>query len=81
MKPKARKYALAVDRGSFMAWVQGVLLDRDRSGKCLVGDHVDHEKVGKALDAGEVVLMTVGGKPFSTLKLEEGGYRERPIVA
>jgi len=70
---------LIVNRGDFMAWTEGSLLERDAKGVCLVSDNIDHEKVEQLLDAGETVGLSVNGRLFSTLSLEERGYVEKLV--
>jgi len=59
---------IVVDRAGFMAWVEGKLMTRDRSGKVTVGDTLENEEAEKVLDAGGTVVLTVQGKLFSTIR-------------
>jgi hypothetical protein len=59
---------LVVDRDSFMAWMQGILLERDAEGYVLVGDSVDNERAEDALEKGETIGLTVDGRLVSTLR-------------
>ena len=68
---------LCVDRASFIAWTEGVLLSRDAAGRCVVGDNADHEKVEDILEAGGEVGLTVRGKLVSILKLVDDEYQEQ----
>lgn len=67
---------LVVDRSSFRAWAQGVLLDRDAEGRCIVGDNADHDEAERRMEAGETVLLVVNGVVVSTMRLKDGSYTE-----
>ena len=68
---------IAVNRGDFMAWVAGDLLDRNAEGVCLVGDRLTHEQAQAAMDAGETIELMAGGRVVSLMSLGEDGYVER----
>jgi len=68
---------LFVERRAFMAWVDGVLLDRQRDGTVVVGDLRIHEEAEKLMMAGGIVGLLVDGKPASTMTLEDDGFVER----
>lgn len=69
---------LIVDRESFIAWTQGVLLERDADGTMVVGDDIRNEQAEYALEKGETIGLTVGGKLVSTMSYdsEADGYVE-----
>lgn len=68
---------IIVDRESFIAWTQGILIHRTKN-KLIVGDNTKHEVAEKLLEQGETIGFTVNGELFSTMKLEDSGYVERP---
>jgi hypothetical protein len=70
---------ILVDRRNFLRWVDGDLLIRDRKGRCLVGDHIDHEKAQAAMDRGEVIGLTNQGQVVSTMRLTPEGYVEEAM--
>jgi hypothetical protein len=60
------------NRRLFMAWCDGILMDRDAKGKCLVLDgsrlEKDFEAAEVAMDRGERITLTDdAGKPVSTM--------------
>lgn len=68
---------LIIDRKNFIAWTEGILLDRDEHGRvCVVGDNEIHERAVAAMDAGETIGLTVGGKIVTSMRLTDGGYEE-----
>lgn len=71
--------ALTVDRESFIAWTQSILLDFS-DGCGVIGDHVDHPRAKRLLDDGQTVQLTVDSRPFSMLRLVKGkGYVETKL--
>lgn len=66
---------LYVDRSSFVAWTQGILLDRKGLGM-IVGDDVRNERAERVLEQGGTVILTVDGAPFSRMVNGEDGYYE-----
>lgn len=66
-----------VDRDSFISWTQGILLDRDNSGKCVIGDNIAHEEAQERLDKGEIVGLSVKGVIKTTIQLVDEAYREK----
>lgn len=68
-KAKPFKADITVDRDSFIAFTEGVLLYRTKDA-CIVGDDTKHKQAEKLLEESGVVLLTVRGKPFSTLRLD-----------
>jgi len=58
-------------------------MDRDADGNVFICDHIaaDMDAAARSLDAGGKVTLTVGGKPFSTVELNEDGthFGERRI--
>lgn len=81
------KKRLSIDRDVLMGWVDGILVDRKRDCSCLVLDGADVDRKCKAaeeaMDAGETIYLTQGGKTVSTMKLEgegdKAGYVEEAI--
>lgn len=70
---------LIIDRESFIAWTEGVLLDRDENKKVLVGDDTKNVRAEAALQKGKIVGLTVAGKLVSMMSLEKGKYVERAV--
>jgi len=67
-----------VNRLEFMGWVQGMLMDRDADGKVFVVDEKKCEEAQRLLDDGERIGLTGSNDEIiTTMKFEEGGYRER----
>lgn len=64
----AADLAIVVDRLSFRAWTEGMLLDRGASGTCVVGDNVDHERAEDLLYEGKAIGLLVKGKLWSTMR-------------
>jgi len=71
---------IIINRASFIAYTQGVLMDF-KDGTGVVGDNINHERAEEALNNGETVGLSVGGKLFSTIALdkEAGEFREQEI--
>jgi len=69
---------LYLDRASYMAWVDGVLLDR-RGDSVLVGDNVKHDQSEQVLREGGRVILTIDGEPVSEMIETEDGYYEREL--
>lgn len=74
--PGPPKLVISVNRADFIAWTEGELFQRDAQGRCLVGDHEDHERAQCILDTGGVVGLLVEGRLVSTIRLTEAGYVE-----
>jgi hypothetical protein len=75
--------AIRVNRHLFMAWTEGVILDRDRKGNCLVTDHLDGKFTAaeKAMDRGETIYLTDDdGKVVTRMRVEGDGYVESGVV-
>ena len=66
-----RKFAIVVDRDSFIAFTQGILLSRDRNGYVVVGDDPNNQAAEDFLRAGKEVLLTVHHKPYSILRYDK----------
>lgn len=62
-----------------MAWLDGTLLERNSKGEVRVGDKVENDEAEQALQNGETVGFTVGGKLVSTMKLEGGTIVEKLV--
>ncbi len=69
---------LYLDRASFIAWTQGILLDLKR-GCGVVGDHRDHDRAEQVLKQGGRVFLTVRGRPVSEMVEDHDGYHERAL--
>jgi hypothetical protein len=67
-----------IDRHGYMLWVSGILLDF-RNGKDIVAPQLDCEAVDKALENGEKIAFTTGGKIVSYAQLENGVIIEKLI--
>lgn len=67
---------IVVDRDDFIAWSQGILLDRKSDGSTTVGDRSIHEKAKDAMDKGEIIALTMAGRIVSYMKVEEESYEE-----
>jgi len=72
---------IVVDRAEYMAWCEGILLDRKADGSMVVGDQANHEKADEALADGEPVGMTVNGNLISVIQFDEEqeAYVEKEI--
>lgn len=72
---------LIVDRDSFIAWTEGTLLERRIDGTFVVGDDETNERAEKALEAGETIGLTIGGRLESTMAFDEaqGDYVEKEV--
>lgn len=66
---------LYLDRDSFIAWTQGVLLDF-KHGVGVVGDNINHERAEQVLREGGQVFLTINGEPVSELVETEEAYEE-----
>lgn len=67
-----------IDRFELMAWISGTVLSFEKG----VGFAVDEnhcKEVEDALNRGETVLLTVGGKVVSQMKLFDGAYQEEVL--
>ena len=71
---------LVVDRNSFMAWVGGALLIRDRAGSCIVGDDVRNEEAEAAMQRGETIGLSVNGRIVSTMRDIGDAYEEEIVI-
>jgi len=67
---------ITVNRNNFIAWTQGLLLDRAGDKILSIGDDVAHEHAAAALDNGETIALTIRGEVVSTMRLEDNGYTE-----
>jgi len=67
---------LTCDRQSLIALTQGVLLDRGADGRCRVGDKAECYDAIAALDRGETVALTSGGRIVSTICELDGVFEE-----
>ena len=77
-KKEKKPEELFLDRASFIAWTEGVLLSF-KNGRGVVGDHVDHERVEPVLKAGGRVFLTVRGKPVTEVVVTKRGFVEREL--
>jgi hypothetical protein len=77
-KPPAKKL-LTVNRRLFQAWTEGIILERDAKGSCLVTDDREEEfqAVVSALEAGETLYLTDDRGQIRTQITGDGkGYTE-----
>jgi hypothetical protein len=70
-----------LNRDLFIKWSIGTLLERDKTGKCLVLDGSDFSKqceaAEAAMDAGDTIYLTdENGKLITKMFLTEAGYSE-----
>jgi hypothetical protein len=79
IKKTSSEQPITVNRNSFIAWTQGILLDRDSKGSVLVGDDIKNELAEKALKEGKPIWLTDGGKIISQMKLDINGFQETLI--
>lgn len=67
-----------LNRDLFITWTTGVLLDRDKNGKCLVLDGSDFkakcEAAERALESGETIYLT-DGRGCLVTKVYDSGER------
>lgn len=73
-----------LNRELFIKWTKGILLERDRAGKCTVLDGSDFnercEAAVKALEEGHTVFLTErSGMPITRLSLKDGAYVEELV--
>lgn len=68
---------VVVDRDEFIAWVNGVLLSRDAAGRTVAVHDALCNAAEDALEKGEAVLLTTGGRVVSTIQKNDGSYVER----
>jgi len=72
-----------LDRRLFIMWVEGVLLDRDAKGNCVVLDGSDFAKraevAEKAMENGETIYLTVNGKCVTKMYDDGEGYVEEEV--
>jgi hypothetical protein len=68
---------ITVNRMDFMAWTMGELMDRDSSGRVVIGDNINHEKAEAAMLNGETIAMVNKNKQVvSYMHLTEEGFVE-----
>ena len=75
---------LELNRTLFIKWTEGILLERDRNGKCIVLDGAHHfealcEQAVLSLNKGETVYLTEGGRRVTQLTQQEGAYVEKEV--
>jgi hypothetical protein len=63
--------SIIVDRANFIAYANGILLERDASGRCIVGDSLNHERAEKLLSEGHAIALTSSGVTVSTMMAEK----------
>ena len=78
---RARPEVHELNRRLFIKWSQGILLERDRSGKCIVLDGSDFAKrceaAEAALERGGVLYLTDDrGKRITQVTSDGKGYEE-----
>lgn len=73
-----RAIMIIVDRNSFIAYSEGILMDF-HEGKGVVGDSLKNEEAEAAMERGETIGLMVGGELVTTMKLEDGGFVETLI--
>lgn len=69
---------IVVNRTLFMAWVDGILLDRNRKGQCIItDDKILQEKfkaAEKAMDDGQTIYLTNdAGRIITQMRVEGAG--------
>jgi hypothetical protein len=67
---------ITVDRDSFIAFTRGVLLDRDRECRVLVGDDMRNQLAVAALERGETVRLKSGDRVVSEVREINGVFTE-----
>ena len=70
---------LIVERSSFIAWTQGILLDFSM-GRGIVGDSADNEEAEKAVRRGERVGLTINGRLHSVIQQDGEKFVEKKIA-
>lgn len=68
---------IIVDRNSFIAWTEGILMERAGDKILKIGDNIKHEEAEEALNQGEKIGLTVKGELISTMSLTEHGFSEK----
>lgn len=54
-----------------MAWMDGILLDRDAEGNVVIGDNVDNPKAEEFVNNGEPVFLTNNGEIITVIFLNK----------
>jgi hypothetical protein len=68
---------IKVNRGMFICWTEGILMDRDKDGNVIAVDEIRCGEAEKALNRGETIaLCDVNWDVVSTLSLKAEGYIE-----
>ena len=61
------------DRASFIALYNGVLISRDATGRCVVGDRLECYRAREVLEAGGIVQLTIDGVVVSSIARRANG--------
>lgn len=61
---------IVIDRTEFMYWVEGYAIYRTKTRMVMPND-LQCGRADRVLKKGGTVMLTVKGKPFSTLKLDK----------
>ena len=67
---------IVVDRTDFIAWSEGLLLERKGQYITALGDQEIHERAQEALDRGEAIALTINGEIVTNMKMIDGSYTE-----
>jgi hypothetical protein len=70
---------IIVDRNSFQAYASGILLDRDKQGRVLIGDTVENHEALAALERGETIYLSVNRQIVSEMREVADVFEERCI--
>lgn len=73
------KGALTVERDQFIAWTEGILLDRNEEGEVLIVNELACSRAEKAMEQGETVYLTQDGKIVTKMHLAPEGFIEEHI--
>lgn len=77
VKPEIK---MTVNRSNFMAWVDGDLLIRDASGKCIIRYDITHERAEKIMDEGGTIGLTdSNGIIISIMSVIDECYEEKLV--
>lgn len=65
------KLPFTVDREQFIAWTEGILLDRNEKGEVLLVNEKNCKEADDRLNNGEEVYLTVGNEIVSKMYLNK----------
>jgi hypothetical protein len=69
---------ITVDRNQFIAWTEGIFLDRNAN-HCLAVDEEACEKANKDLFEGKKIMLLINGRTFSYMEKQDDKFLESKI--